>query len=125
QQPIDPIDDEDGVARIPAPGQRREDGDGVGRQPVEERMREDREQRDDEQRAWPQGDASFGRREEPVEQPQDTDNGGRQKGPGDDPMKRAPVELDPVDRKGERYEYVDVGRVGAEQASRKSKARAA
>ena len=39
--------------------------------------------------------------------------------PGEDPVQRPAVELDPVDRKGERREDVDVRRVGAEQAGGK------
>ena len=45
--------------------------------------------------------------------------------PGEHAVQRTAVELDPVDRKGERREHVDVGRVGAEQARRHGEARTA
>ena len=125
QQPIDPVDDEDRVARIPTPADRREQGDGVGRQPVEERMGKHRQEGDEEQ--GPAGTAARpgAARPQTVEQPENRDDRRGEERPGEHAVERPAMEFDAVDRKGERREHVDVGRVGAEQAGGHGEARAA
>ena len=63
-------------------------------------MREDGEEGDGEQCTGAERNSSLARWEEPVEQPQDCDDGRREEGPGEDSVKRPPVKLDPVDGEG-------------------------